>query len=132
MNTARLEYCKKLYELSGWNGENTNISHWWVYREYSDGSGLYVLEDGHAAPFATSTYPAYDLGLLLRKLPPQTVIKKEHDANPGLPKETPEYYRALYDTADGQHFWLGADTPEDAACRLAIALFEQGILKVED
>lgn len=73
-------------------------------------------------------YPAYDLGYLLRKLP-----------------ETMEriYHLTLTRAGEGDYSWrcgyvdgtfiegpsIYADTPEDAACKLAIELFKQGVLR---
>lgn len=69
----------------------------------------------------------YDLGFLLRKLPDHTTIKKNID--PKLRQANfanARYYRAvlLYVTS------ASGDTPEDAACKLAISLIEQGVLEV--
>jgi hypothetical protein len=125
MVSARLDLCKELCKLSGW--KNT-FAYW--YQNWMLGNKWMVGYQG--SPSIEATVPAYDLGYLLTKLPPQTSIKKEHDASPQLPEETPAHYRALYDTTDGRHFWLGADTPEDAACLLAIELFKQGVLKVNE
>ncbi len=105
MDSTSLELSRELYKLSGW--------------EYAANEWLSPYNDSH---------PVYDLGYLLRKLPPQTSIQKEFDASPELPEETPAHYRALYDTGDGRHFWLGADTPEDAAAKLAIELFKHNVL----
>src|SRR5579885_3123568 len=91
METTDEKLSKELYELSGWE----YVSHEWM-SPYDD------------------PHPIYDLGYLIRRLPLQTIIKKEHDASPELPEETPAHYRCIYDTADGRHFWLGAATPEDA------------------
>lgn len=52
MNTASLELCKELYELSGWEGEED------VYRQAEPGE-----EDENVV------CPAYSAGYLLRKLP---------------------------------------------------------------
>lgn len=105
-HTVSLELSKKLYRLSRW--------------EYTTHQWLSPVENSH---------PVYDLGYLLRKLPPQVVLKKEYEVSSELPEETPAYYRAMYDTADGQHYWLGAATPEDALAHLAVALFTSGILR---
>lgn len=75
--------------------------------------------------------PAYDLGYLLRKLPAKI--------DTGESVELHEIYGWLYMSMaeDGKewHFGYGvvdlhgqADTPEDAACKLAIELFKQGVL----
>lgn len=117
MQTASLDLCKELHGLSGWD----DTYHRWSKDIYGHDVVIDILAAG-------TTVPAYDLGYLLRKLPTRTVIKKEHDASPELPEETPAHFRALYDTVDGQHFWLGADTPEDAACELAIELFKHGVI----
>lgn len=123
MNVALLELCRELYELSGWgDGSDMNKLKWLDY--YDDWS-----------------VPAYDLGYLLRKLP--SYIEQQGNLD-GIDRqrrvafqirkwERPEvvwfaeyheiYYRPLYRTE--------ADTPEDAACKLAIELFKQGILKKE-
>jgi hypothetical protein len=67
-----------------------------------------------------SATPAYDLGYLLRKLPQGTHIVK----NTG---DKPDYscWSYLHENVDT----VRADTPEDAACMLAIELFKQGVLK---
>src|SRR5258707_9837884 len=113
MNVTSLELSRELYKLSRWV---LTEKHWY------QGKPIYN------APYGWDC-PAYDLGFLLEKLPPQTSIKKEFDASPDLPEETPAHYRALYDTVDDRHFWLGADTPEDAACKLCCELIRQGIIK---
>ena len=87
MNTASLELCKELFELSGWDG--TAYEHELLNGKHYTRT-LPVKEMTH---FDQNTYiPAYDLGYLLRKLPPS--IQR-------------------------------ADTPEDAASKLAIELFKQ-------
>ncbi len=65
----------------------------------------------------------YDLGFLMRKLPNKTEISK---VNLGL-------YEAVcypFDRYKSEHLYYdgAADTPEDAACSLAITLFEAEIL----
>jgi hypothetical protein len=86
MNTASLELCKELFELSGWD------------------------------------YPAYDLGSLLRKLPRDFVLRPI----PGAQWEI-QYAPGM----SGKEKICQADTPEDAACSLAIYLFKEGILERE-
>lgn len=105
-DVASLELCKELYELSGrtWHEEI-------IYSWHKD-DGDYVIEDF----WTGSTCPAYDLGYLLRKMPPHYL-----------------FTFSQYD--DGSKWSLMskesfiADTPEDAACLLAIELFKQGVLK---
>lgn len=99
---ASFELCKELYELSGWeSGQWVNVN---------TGTKL----DGR--------YPAYDLGYLLRKLPTTEIY---HGRN-----KTGDYkaeWRFYGGDSKVIRFW--AATPEDAACKLAIELFKQGILK---
>ena len=108
--TASLELSRKLYELSGWY----DCSHVWK-------------DDIPQRMYEMSTqdncYPAYDLGYLLRKLPKQL-------DNGGL--------LYLNTTIDGKWscghrgtYYKQGNTPENAACSLAIKLFEQNILKKE-
>lgn len=118
MNVASEDLCRELYKLSDW-GRGDDDLWWW---------------DGELIPprsFAGVGFPAYDLGYLLRKLPAS------------LPGN--EYYFQLNE--DGVGEWWGArywdsvaridkfpcvaDTPEDAACKLAIELFRQNILQNE-
>lgn len=104
-NVASLELCKELYELSGW--------------EPLDYGVLEKAAFGH---------PVYDLSYLLRKL------ARPHSYGHDI---------QLTYTHDLEHKWQAAvhyiphtnyvaescDTPEDAACKLAIELFKQGVLK---
>lgn len=102
MNTASRELCKELYELSGWEDAD------WFFNPHAEG---FTFTKQH------SGVPAYDLGYLLRKLPA--------DGN---------LFVKQYEDDGSWHACSGliqveADTPEDAATKLAIALYEQGILK---
>ena len=108
MEVASLELSKTLWKLSGWD----YLSHQW----------LSPYDDSH---------PVYDLGYLLRKLPQNSWV-------------------GYVDTSGRRDFALAktyawnekgddinkiaecrADTPEDAACLLAIELFKHGVLKRE-
>lgn len=113
MNVASLDLCKELYELSGW--EMT-----W-FRWYEDADGNRELSDGTNMGGMDYTN-AYDLGYLLRKLPKPAGISQMLSSD--------EVWIA---TSGGfhpnKHPYLGAETPEDAACKLAIELFKQGVLK---
>ncbi len=104
MNTTRLDLCKELFELSGL-----------VLTEMQWYKGKPVYN----APYGWD-YPAYDLGCLLRKLPRDFVLRPITGAQweihyaPGM---------------SGKEKICQADTPEDAACMLAIELFKQGIIE---
>ena len=119
MNTASLELCKTLHELSGWDD---------TYHYY-DADDV-VDEKAHAMFMSRDkNCPAYDAGYLLRKLP--KYIDKKH----WLYLQPISYivWAAGYKDTENAKFdpdaW--ANTPEDALCKLAIELFKQGVLKGE-
>lgn len=121
-NVANLENCKELYELSGWP-QIDDFSDW--YQDWGNedwGIGSYDAN-------CPNNYPAYDLGYLLRKLQ-------------GLKKypilELRQYNRwwCFYGNRTKRGSIVSpqkdcgiADTPEDAACRLAIELIKQGVIE---
>ncbi len=101
MNVASLELCKELYELSEWNDPDAPS-------EYSDDHKF--------------QYSRYTLGYLLRKLPKGCSVYYIHNKD--------DFYTSEYkhDKAGFLTQGTGADTPEDAACKLAIELFKQKVL----
>lgn len=103
MNVANLELCKELYELSGWEHD---------YFWYDDVKNQPFIDQRMQS--IRSISPAYPLGYLLRKLPQPNMVGFADGS---------AYAMAM----GGQH--QEADTPEDAACKLAIELFKQGVLK---
>lgn len=109
MNVASLELSKELYELSGWEDvSNTHVfygTHWDISKaSMTESIGLQNMH-----------LPAYDLGYLLRKLDGFDI-----QLNYSNQWRT---WNCWADDYDGK-----ADTPEDAACKLAIELFKQGVL----
>lgn len=105
MNVANLELCKELYELSNWTTDK------WI-----DGdTGLPI--NGY---LAVGDVPAYDLGYLLRKLPPSYSVRHTSEG---------VFTVILHQGVLSKQ--TQADIPEDAACKLAIELFKQGILQKE-
>lgn len=116
MNVASLELCKELYELSGWKDCEFQYSGWngddWRL-EHGQPTMLDTAADSRYGK--QTSYPAYDLGYLVRKLPARTLIDRFSDAYLAA-LAVPEFYEAR------------ADTPEDAAAKLAIELFKQGVL----
>lgn len=107
MNFASLDVCTELYELSGWNiGESA----WGTWNEQSK---VIDEEEGWDERFNWAC-PAYDLGYLLRK------------TNIGVRPHDGQGWKAFFRDKN-----FIATTPEDAVCRLAIQLFEQGILQKE-
>lgn len=117
-NVSSLELSKKLYELSVWGGNDEDGGCLWVlnadndldrfvctvheYNSYSDAKKLNSV-----------IYPAYDCGYLLRKIAPAIGDRK--------------MFRRWLDIflveTDGDY--------EDALCKLAIKLHEEGILQDE-
>lgn len=97
MNVANVENCEELFELSGWG---TDLER-------------YVMEN----------VPAYDLGMLLRKLPPYYVIYR------GIEKCHVGIIAGRNFVSNRGIEEIEADTPEDAACLLAIELIKQGIIQ---
>lgn len=138
MNVASLELCKDLYELSGWGytyhafgvGEHDlTDKQWYWFEGKRTGSYWEAIKadwydrdpfDGRR-PTATThrmdlLAPAYDLGYLLRKLP-QVHISQQ-----------PSHWAAwCVSEATANIDTICGDTPEDAAAKLAIELFKQGV-----
>ena len=110
MNVANFELCQQLYDLSGWL---TGI----------DGN-CYVSLTGERKSFevrplrdtgndSIQVCPAYDLGYLLRRLPVGNVLTSFEGK--WMASSSPKVTTAAI--------------PEDAAAKLAIELFKEGILK---
>lgn len=129
MTVASLELCKELYELSGWGDTHgcwyesyavTTIECWPWQRDHN-----YRDEGYH------SETPAYDLSYLLRKLP------KTRKRKTAKQSRTERLNLSAADDGSWVAGYLGhgfvlADTPEDAACDLAIELFKKGVLVKEE
>ncbi len=104
MNVASLDHCRKLHEASGWT--DTEFTY------YING-GQYSGEVYHRSMVfdKDGNLPAYDLGYLVRKLRGELLVLD--DSEMGL------FFRSMLTLA----------TLEDAAAKLAIELFKQGVLK---
>lgn len=114
MHTASLELCHQLHELSGWDDDMLNHNTW-----YDDKS---IVNNGVSTP-------RYPLGYLLRLLPVSLEFGY-YKGNSGNPyslqlRRNKSYWLCCYPVTDLQ---CSGDTPENAACKLAIELFKQGIL----
>lgn len=147
MNVAGRELCKELYELSGWDDMPKETSFEWFYSVGEEGwhlRGKRQFSSTAARTFheRNAMFPAYDLGYLLRKLPTSIPPYEDHDYNlymePGNEGTgvTWLFTYCDYMTNGYGEFHpkftrtnLKAATPEDAACKLAIELFKQGVLK---
>lgn len=117
MSVANLELCRELYELSGWKTELSWMKFGKHLGNFAD-DDRWTLTDGQHGDFA-----AYDLGYLLRKLDTHS---------PELYKVASATWRCKgrnYTDISEDVYHKDADTPEDAACKLAIELFKQGVLK---
>ena len=143
MNVVTIDLSAQLYELSGW--EDTTFVHRETYSIYRTPEFRFAVirRTGLTKPFLKDWdmndveeykqyVPAYDLGYLLRKLP-HYVENGIYAGYLSLDCGT-EAWRIAY--ADVSHaFVVGSgewtDTPEDATAKLAISLFEQGVLKKE-
>lgn len=125
MNVATLANCKELYELSGWKP-----SHWWAWYGHREVDTKYEVLD-HTT--AETICPAYDLGYLLRKLPEYqdgdlTVRQHRYEWQAGYGFDGVVFLGIW----NGTNLEASGDTPEDAACKLAIELFKQGVLNREE
>lgn len=124
MNVASLELCKELYKMSGWDG-----THYVWYNRKLILERLVKYDKG-------TKFPAYDLGYLLRKIGESS--RHDHEDFGMFDTvgvfhvgSTENKYLASC-ASDGEQIdalYERANTPEDAAAKLAIELFKQGILK---
>jgi hypothetical protein len=129
VNAASLELSKELYELSGW-GKSAYVYHihdgLLKYFSYSDHSNQPYIVDGTAYSLspeekAGEHTPAYDLGYMLRKLPSTTNIGRV---------SINRYVIGL--GSMNMKYKQFANTPEDVAAKLCIALFKKGVIRRED
>lgn len=104
-DVASLELCKELYELSGWKPEGTG---------YEYAHNVYRF-NGEIKAYL------YTLGYLLRKLPKGCSVFRTVSSD--------EVWIATAGMKRLDDFYSGSDTPENAACKLTIELFKQGVLK---
>lgn len=135
-NFASVELCKELYKLSKW-GDSVSLrpGHIWWKRLVDDLSDAVVLRHGQITTRDGATIcPAYDLSYLLQKLPDHTYCgrtggKRKYIAwnnDLGNILKSKDIDKAIENGLETK-----ADTPEDAACKLAIELFKQEILTRE-
>jgi len=125
MNVTSLPLCKELYELSGWG---------YTVERYVENQRDHRIGVVHATNVDLSIHneiaPAYDLGYLLRKLP-----HYDHTGWDLTISFDGDFVVVGYHDPLNANSWreqIGDENIEDAAARLAIELFKQGILKRED
>lgn len=114
MNTASLELCKELYELTGWRGtEHIEIAE--NNRDTDD------LPDEQSIPL-------YDLGYLFHRLPEGAYVRKNKQ-NPGKVRGV---HKGKYTAAAGYglptNYIEFGDTPENAAIKLLCEMIRVGTL----
>jgi hypothetical protein len=109
MNFANSELCQELYDLSGWL---TGIDGYCYVSPTGERRGFEVRTLKDTENDRARVCPAYDLGYLLRRLPPGNVLTSLEDK--WIASSSPKVTTAA--------------TPEDAATKLAIELFKHGIL----
>jgi hypothetical protein len=109
MDVANFELCHELYELSGWlTGVDGNC----YVSLTGETGGFEVRPLTDTGNDGIQICPAYDLGYLLRRLPVGNVLTSFEDK--WMASSSPKVTTAAI--------------PEDAATKLAIELFKQGIL----
>lgn len=126
-DVAAVDLCKELYELSKWE----DCKFYWVgrlqkYKQAKDRVRWFVGYGRIRQSSEAEYWPAYDLGYLIRKLPPSI----EHDVTK---KECALYFfKASENSYEYGYEKIGigeyADTPEDAACKLLIELIKQKVI----
>lgn len=128
MNVVSKALCIELFALSGWND-----TYFWSYRKRE---GVFDKWDVQRKGMDSgSLVPRYSLGYLLRKLPARYWDEKAkrwdalHFTKWDRLQNGGVVYTAEYWTVYNPPFKVEAETPEDAACKLAIELFKQGILQ---
>lgn len=122
MTVASKDLCQELYKLAP-DWFDTFAKYYLLDGALSLRPSIKIDDDwpGHVLEVVA---PAYDLGYLLRKLPDHIGGSLYAYQLQGL-----ENRKGTYTYTYGEGYKATADTPEDAACSLAIALFKQGILK---
>ncbi len=126
MHAASLELCKELYEVSNWRG----LDYIWC-PEFHSGSWNVIY---NPSPSLIGTYPAYDLGYLLRKLPaiirPNDTLYTFYISKLNNDTFMADYWRVQdgFNVPYYGNINIGATEPENSACKLLIELFKQGIL----
>lgn len=124
MNVADKDLCQELYEVSGWS--DTHLR----WNQFMSKEAVWqIYESSEKVVFAgyVGYAPAYDLGYVLCKLHRATIHHKWVDgestytARISVAKEHKTSANTVYKSE--------SETPENAAVKLAIELFKQGILK---
>lgn len=147
-DTASPDVCRQLHEATGWTG----TGQWWnidrrgtsVVTHYSRGLPRYANNGpavgycdisqtadtaGHNGVVEVAPVPAYDLGFLLRHVPPK------------IPSGQGEFGMFTLEIDPGGQWWAGysaglgspsavADTPEDAVAAVCVVMAGKGLVAV--
>lgn len=127
-DVASLELCKELYELSGWNDT------FWTYARYpktKGGENTSIVKNKKFDKGSKTIYvPAYTLGYLLDKLVEVKTGLTIYHVHSTMSWEAFYAGKFFEYGVETQHWETqGGMNPADAACKLAIELFKQGVLK---
>lgn len=107
VNVASKELCAKLKKLSGWS----DTTFCW------NGQIIPAFWPEEMRAHDVDSFPAYDLGYLLRRLPQGSSISRGTDKR----------YYAECPVPIGEMTLFGS-TPEDAACKLVIELLKSKVI----
>lgn len=115
---ADYELCKQLYEATGWKGTRQV---WWL----NEATGEYRLRLSTGVSALDDLVPAYDIGYLLLSLPSSVRSPSWRSCMLSFQKSS-RGYRYWYNNQRELNYQ--ANTPQNAACLLAIALAKSGAL----
>jgi len=118
-SVASLPECRDLFAASGWD---TTIWSWYCDEERDDEPALNLTDEMKVVGgvgYYDHRYPAYDLGYLSRVLPRHDLFKRGNGA----------YSATWMDYSSLEEINVESRTsPENALARLAIKLFDAGVL----
>lgn len=117
--TASLAECRELYKVSGWDGTAWS---WYCDEERDDDPAMNISEPASivgGVGYYDHKYPAYDLGYLTAMMPPFSLTKHGNG----------DHTARWSDYSDGRFIERWSRTnPANAVVRLALALYEGGVL----
>lgn len=124
MNVASRELCEELYELSGWRSTD-----WvWARHEKTGEYRVQWIQDTDTGYYWVQDGVAYDLGYLLDKMVERKTGLTLYHVHSTMQWECFYAGKFFEYGTDTQHWETQDSNPANAACKLAIELFKQGIL----
>lgn len=132
MNVANKELCQELYTVSEW--DDTDCYYGDVFT--LDGEHSYTLFQRQDGVTPLVFIPAYDLDYLLRKLQLTPTTEPDIQDEPAVIIEhsgtvKPEF-KWCAKVFNGNWYESTSSIPKDAAAKLALELFKQGVLQKEN